>query len=487
MTAILIIDDESQVRKLLAEYLQPLEYTLMAADSLTEGLSIIEWGQPDLVLLDVNLPDGNGIDAIPAIRSAAGTPEVIIITAEGDAQGAKSAIENDAWDYILKPFTKHEIILNVKRALEFRSYKLAKSTSTERVFDRSSIIGTSPKLTACLDLTAQCAQTSANILITGPTGTGKEMFANIIHSNSPRNEHNMIVVDCAALPEQLVESVLFGSVKGAYTSADANRDGLVKKADGGTLFLDEIGEMPLNVQKKFLRVLQERRFKPVGGSTELKSNFRLICATNRNLEEMVKSGEFRSDLLFRIMTIHIDLPPLCDCSEDIKPLTLHYIHTLCEHHGLETKGFGPDFLQCLESYPWPGNVRELISCLEKAILANPESDMLFPNFLPQNIRLSSIRASIANHPRGSSARQSSVAPDGTFSIHLPADLLDPLQSLKQLKTYTISETEKMYLRHLMTLTNGDMETASTLAGISKSRLYSLLKSHRVSNNGQINS
>jgi len=481
MTIILIIDDDQHVRKLLAEYLQPFEYTLMAAESLTEGMRMFDRGQPDLVLLDVNLPDGSGIDIIPTIKSAACIPEVIIITAEGDAQGAKTAIENDAWDYILKPFSEHEIVLNVKRALEFRAFKRAKNASTQNAFDRSPIVGASPKLTACLNLAAQCAQNDANVLITGPTGTGKELFSSIIHSNSLQTKHNLIVVDCAALPEQLVESVLFGHVKGAYTSADASREGLVKKADGGTLFLDEIGEMPLAIQKKFLRVLQERRFKPVGGSTELKSNFRLICATNRNLEEMVMSGEFRSDLLFRIKTIHIDLPSLCDCPEDIKPLALHYIHALCEHHGLETKGFGAEFLMCLESYDWPGNIRELISCLEKAILANPESDMLYANFLPQNIRLSGISASIKNHPHGSLAPQNRIEAEDSFSIHLPNDLLEPLQSLKQVKTYTASATEKIYLNHLMNLSKGDMEQASKLAGISKSRLYSLMKTYRISN------
>ncbi|MBU0969244.1 MAG: sigma-54 dependent transcriptional regulator, partial [Proteobacteria bacterium] len=295
MTGILIIDDDQQVRQLLAEYLKGFDCTLLAAESLSEGLTMVDRGKPDLVLLDVNLPDGNGLDALSEIKQSASEPEVIIITAEGNTLGARMAIEHDAWDYLLKPFSEHEIKLNVKRALEFRSSKRALKSSSASFFDRSSIIGNSPKITARLNLAAQCAQCDVNVLVTGPTGTGKELLSHTIHKNSIRRKNNFIVVDCAALPEQLVESVLFGHVKGAYTSADANREGLIKKADKGTLFLDEIGELPPYIQKKFLRVLQERRFKPVGGNSEVESDFRLVSATNRNLEEMVRSGEFRSD------------------------------------------------------------------------------------------------------------------------------------------------------------------------------------------------
>lgn len=479
MTAILIIDDDPLVRTLLVEYLRPFNHTLMAAESLAEGLDLLTAGKFDLVLLDVNLPDGNGLDKLPEIRRSVSEPEVIIITAEGNAAGAEMAIEHDVWDYILKPFSEHEIRLNVKRALEYRASKRARQPSAQSVFDRSHIIGSSPKLSARLNLAAQCAQSDANVLITGPTGTGKELFANTIHKNGLHREKGFIVVDCAALPEQLVESVLFGHVKGAYTGADSKREGLVKKADGGTLFLDEIGELPLSIQKKFLRVLQERRFKPVGGTAEIKSDFRLISATNRNLGEMVGEGTFRSDLLFRINTIHIDLPPLKECREDIKALALHYIHTLCEHHGLETKGFGPEFLGVLETYDWPGNTRELIACLEKAILANTASDMLYPNFLPPNIRLHSIRSSIREQGWGSLPGGPGAASGEPVSLVLPERLFNPVRPLKQVKNYTAAETEKIYLLKLMAVCRGDMDNASKLACVSKSRLYSLLKTHHI--------
>lgn len=478
MANILIVDDDPLIRTLLIESLTPLDHSLMVAEMLSECLSIISTGKFDLVLLDVNLPDGSGLDALPDIRRAVSDPEVIIITGEGDAAGAKMAIEHEAWDYILKPFSLEKIILSVERALEFRASKQIFTPAPDSVFDRSNIIGTSPKLTACLYQAIQCAGSDANVLITGPTGTGKELFAGTIHQSSRQKKHNFIVVDCAALPEQLVESVLFGNVKGAYTGADAAREGLVKKADNGTLFLDEIGELPLSIQKKFLRVLQERRFKPVGGTDDISSNFRLISATNRDLDLMAENNEFRSDLLFRIRTIHIRLPSLKECPEDIKPLSLHYIHSLCTHHGLETKGFGPEFLDALESYDWPGNTRELISSLEQAILANVDSSMIYPNFLPPHIRLHQIQSSFKIQT-GSSIPAPNFNPDDTgVTLSLPRELLDPIAPLKQVKTYAAGETEKLYLSRLMTVSKGDMEKALALAGISKSRLYSLLKTYK---------
>ncbi|NWH05197.1 sigma-54-dependent transcriptional regulator [Desulfobacter latus] len=478
MANVLIVDDDPYVRELLIEFLTPYHYTLMAAETLSECLTLLPVGKFDLILLDINLPDGNGLEILPEIRQSASAPEVIIFTAEGSAAGAKTAMDNEAWDYILKPFSEQEILLNIKRALEFRASKKALQARFESIFDRSDIVGTSSKITTCLNLAAQCAKTDTNVLITGPTGTGKELFANTIHKNSNRKNAGLIVVDCAALPEQLVESVLFGNVKGAFTGADAARDGLIKKADGGTLFLDEIGELPLAIQKKFLRVLQERKFKQVGGTKVIASNFRLISATNRNLDDMAKQNTFRRDLLYRIKTFHIELPALQECREDIKPLTLHYIHKLCEHHGFETKGFKPDFLKMLESYNWPGNIRELITSLEKAILANADASILYPNYLPQHIRLHHIETSIQNKSENNKIHKKTGSEINPLSLQLPDKLFNPVQSLKQVKKYTAVETEKLYLDHVMRLSKGDLEKTCELAGISKSRLYSLLKTHQ---------
>lgn len=301
-----------------------------------------------------------------------------------------------------------------------------------------------------------------------------------IHTNSTQREGSFVVVDCAALPEQLVESVLFGHVKGAFTGADSNQNGLVKKADGGTLFLDEIGELPKSTQRKFLRVLQERKFKPVGGTKEIASHFRLVSATNRDLEKMAQKNRFRSDLLFRLRTIHINLPPLKECKSDIKDITLHYIYTLCRHHGFENKGFVPEFLQVLESYDWPGNTRELISSLEKAILTDPGSPMLYPNYLPNHIRIHHIQSSLDENQKFSKTAHQN--PDSARSMDFFKNLFHPLKPLKQVKDLAMDEIIRMYLKILMKSSKGNFDDATRLSGLSKSHIYSLLKKYKISRN-----
>lgn len=475
MVNILIIDDDPDIQELLKKYLDQSGHGVVLAGTLADGFDKLLSEEFDLVFLDVNLPDGNGLDALSAIKGVPSEPEIIIITGEGDAQGAKMAIDSGVWDYVLKPLSHHNIILNLKRSLEFRASRKALKSSSNNMLERSQIIGSSPKITAKLNMAAQCAKSDATVLITGQTGTGKELFASVIHKNSRQKSNRFIVVDCASLPEQLVESVLFGHVKGAYTGAESSQDGLVKKADGGTLFLDEIGELPLSIQAKFLRMLQERKFKPVGGTKEIESKFRLISATNRDLDRLADQKLFRKDLLFRINTIHIDLPPLRECKGDIKDLTLHYIYFLCKHHGIENKGFVPDFLSVLESYDWPGNTRELISSLESAILADPESPMLYPNYLPNHVRLNYVMSSIDQQSQGDDGFKS----DADTLVPISDHLHKPIKPLKQIKDLAIAKIERQYLERLMKATKGDMDTASSMSCMSKSRIYQLLKKYNI--------
>jgi len=481
MAHILIVDDDPEIRKFVTECLGDKGHMLMVADSLSEARDLRAVGEFDLVFLDVNLPDGSGLDAIADFKHADSEPEVIIVTAEGKAEGAKMAFDYGAWDYILKPFTHHEIKLATDRALELRASKKALKISSAEVFDRSGIIGNSPRLKLSLNLAAQCSRSDASVLLTGQTGTGKELMAQTIHKNSNRKNGNFVVVDCAALPEQLVESVLFGNIKGAFTGADTSRDGLVKKADGGTLFLDEIGELPLSIQKKFLRVLQERNFKPVGGTKDIHSDFRLICATNRDLVDMVAKEQFRSDLLFRIRTFHIELPSLSECKEDIKDLTLYYTHQLCNRYGYESKRFAPEFLEALEAYDWPGNIREFVSTMEKAILANPEAATLYPNYLPNQIRLEMLKPSIGRQQESDIAKTKKEPQEtaSIWSISLPDELFQPIKPLKQVKEFTSNATEELYLKELLRLSENDLDMASKLSCLSKSHLYSLLKKYTI--------
>jgi two-component system NtrC family response regulator len=348
-----------------------------------------------------------------------------------------------------------------------------------KTLKRPHIIGRSAELTVRLDLVARCANSDANVLITGETGTGKELFARTIHDNGLSPDSHFVVVDCAALPEQLVESVLFGHVKGAFTGADGERDGLVKHAHGGTLFLDEVGELPLAIQKKFLRVLQERRFNPVGGTREIKSDFRLICATNQDLDAMVADGLFRNDLLFRLRTFCIDLPPLRRCQEDIRDLVLHYIDHLCRHHGLENKGFVPEFMETLSAYDWPGNVRELINTLEKAILANRDEPTLFPMHLPRAVRLSYIQSCMDEKRKDSQDGSLGGASLNGKSLSIPVSFTDPPPPLRQLRDQLTQQLESAYMKHLMSYAHNDLTKASRFSGLSKPRIYALLKKYNI--------
>ena len=471
MANILIIDDDPMMCDTLSQALLEQEHHVVIAQSLTKGMEKAFSGPFDVVFLDVVLPDGNGLDALPNIRRTPSTPEVIIMTGAGDPDGAELAIRSGAWDYIQKPASLGAMTLPLVRALQYREEK--KASKPAIFLKREGIVGNSPKLKRCLDLVAQVATSDANVLITGETGTGKELFARAIHTNSPRANGSFVVVDCAALPATLVESVLFGHKKGAFTGADQTQDGLILQADGGTLFLDEVGELPVPVQKAFLRVLQEHRFRPVGGRKEVESRFRLVSATNKNLDEVVKHGDFRGDLLFRLRSVTIDLPPLRNRLEDMRELTMYHMGILCQKYGTEMKGFSPEFFEALASYDWPGNVRELINTLERVLVSARHDPTLFPKHLPAGIRIRIARASINRSSQVT--MQEPQAQNDTTAATLPR--------YREFRQSVVDEAEKKYLRNLMALAHGNIKKACHLAGLGRTRLYTLLKKHAVSRFG----
>jgi two-component system NtrC family response regulator len=462
MANILIIDDEKMVCDAVAGVAQPMGHDVAKALTLKEGLEKASAGTFDVVFLDIGLPDGNGLKALPKIREASYEPEVIIITGKGDPDGAELAIKNGAWDYIEKPLSVEVITLPIIRSLQYRAEKASRKPAT--ALKREGIIGNSPQIGASLDLVAQAANTDTNVLITGETGTGKELFARAIHENSNRSGRNFVVVDCAALPETLVESILFGHEKGAFTGADHAREGLIKQADRGTLFLDEVGELPLSVQKAFLRVLEERCVRSVGGKQEVACDFRLIAASNRNLDEMVQTEQFRDDLLFRLRSIVIDLPPLRRRGRDIKDLSIYYMNRFCDRYGIGTKGFSPEFVELLNAYSWPGNVRELIHTLERALSMAGNDATLFPIHLPKQIRIELARASVRNGHASHAVLKGSSGPS-----QKPPELRPLLEA-----------TEREYLRDLLSFVKGDMKEACRISGLSRSRLYDRLKKHNLS-------
>ena len=318
MANILVIDDEQMICDMMSRVIVRMGHSVQQATTLAEGVNAAQKQAFEVIFLDVQLPDGNGLSKMPIIEKLPSKPEVIVITGFANPEGIEKAIQSNAWDYIQKPLSFEAITQSVHRALQYR--KERQICRPRKAVNRSGIVGHSQSLMSCLDLVERAADSNANILIAGETGTGKELFARAIHSNSPRADKNFIVIDCGSLPESLIESLLLGHAKGAFTGASKAEEGFIKRADGGTLFLDEVGELTPAMQKVFLRVLQERSFYPIGDTRETKSDFRLVAASNRNLNEMVKSGRFREDLLFRICSISIDIPPLRQRDDDVLEL-----------------------------------------------------------------------------------------------------------------------------------------------------------------------
>jgi two-component system NtrC family response regulator len=354
--------------------------------------------------------------------------------------------------------------LVLTRALQYREKK-GIATKPPILLKLDNLVGSSSQLRGCFDLVAQAAQSDINVLITGETGTGKELFARAIHDNSQRSGKGFVVVDCAAMPENLVESMLFGHERGAFTGADRNREGLIKHAHRGTLFLDEIGELPPLIQKSFLRVLQEHRFRPIGSSREEQSDFRLIAATNRKLDKMVANGQFRTDLLFRIQALTIDLPPLRERRDDIKELTVHYLRKFCESYAVAMKGIAPEFFKALTIYEWSGNVRELINVVDTAVCSALHEPTLYPKHLPTYMRVKLARASLkeAKEIGGSDVRSPKKVEEFTTLNSFREDIID--------------EAERQYLSELLVRTNNNVQEACSISGLSRSRLYALLKKH----------
>jgi len=482
VSQILIIDDDPVIREILLENIAGLGHEPHAAETLGQGLEILGRESIELVFLDIRLPDGDGLEHLGLIRRHPPEPEVIIITGVGDAESAEIAIRTGAWDYLQKPLSRQKIHLQIERVFDFRR----KTTDAKRIvaLKRDEIVGNSSVLKDCLDQVAQCADTRTNVLISGETGTGKELFARAIHENSARKDQGFVVVDCASLTESLAESLLFGHEKGAFTGANRKWSGLLAEAHGGSLFLDEVGELPLSVQKIFLRVLQERRFRPVGAARERKIDFRLVSATNRDLDEMAASGDFRLDLLFRLRTFEIHLPPLRCRIEDLEPLTLHHIVRLCKRHGLKVKGLLPEFMENLEAWSWPGNVRELVNVLEAAVLADPDNPMLFPPHLPPSIRTHFLRNQFCQPEESDPPPSSATAPAGDRELRpLPGfQLPNPLPDFKSWRSEFLEVGEKAYLERLMQSVQWDISAALELSGLSQSRLYYHLKKYQIPKN-----
>ena len=368
---ILVVDDEDIVVRSALRVLEDPQYTIDTAQDGLEALAKIEQGTYDVVLLDIMMPRMDGIEVLQRVKESHPDVEVIMFTGLAQVDTAVRCMKLGALDYIAKPFEPDELKLTVVRALERRALlqeNLSLKSAASARYRLDNMVGGSPRMQQVYRLVAQCAATNTTVLITGESGTGKELIARAIHHNSLRKDKPFVAVDCNALAETLLESELFGHVKGAFTGAVANKKGMFEAAAGGTLFLDEIGNISLSIQAKLLRVLQEREFRAVGDTRVQTATFRLVAATNKDLKAMIADGTFRDDLYYRINVFPIESPPLRERREDIPALAMHFLKTSSEELGKAVHDISEGALNVLLAYDWPGNVRELENVIQRAVI-----------------------------------------------------------------------------------------------------------------------
>jgi DNA-binding NtrC family response regulator len=386
----LIVDDEAELRRSVISVLRTsmpnFHFQVDEASDGKEALEKYKSGDWDLVLMDVRMPGMNGIEALRAIKDHDPRTFVVLMTAHSNVQDAIAAVKEGAYDYLEKPVHPQKLVEIVTRATE-ASEMVSRLAISNPIFDddvESEFVGTSKKMRDVFDLIHRLCKVDTTVLVRGENGTGKELVARAIHYNSPRKSGSMVAINCGAIPESLMESELFGHEKGAFTGAHERKIGKFQLANNGTIFLDEVAELKPDMQVKLLRVLQERKFMPVGSSREVKTDARIIAATNRNLEKMIEDGTFREDLFYRLNVMPIFLPPLRERADDIEELAQYFIKRFARTHNRAITGLTSDALQVLKSYRWPGNIRELENVIERAFIVE-NGDRITPTSLPDNV------------------------------------------------------------------------------------------------------
>jgi two-component system response regulator PilR (NtrC family) len=373
---ILVVDDEKSMCDFLEIMLQKEGYEITSTTSGEKALQLLDNNLYSMVLTDVKMPVVDGFEVLRKTKEVSPDTVVIMITAYGSPEGAVTAIKEGAYDYITKPFRVEEVKLTIKKSLE-RSNLIRENVRLRQAVEERykfwNLIGKSPKMQRVYELVEKVSQTKANVLITGESGTGKELVAKAVHYNSARKDRPFVTLNCGAIPENLLESELFGHMKGSFTGAIANKRGLLEMAESGTLFMDEIGELPLPLQVKLLRVIQEREFKRVGGTEDIKVDVRIISASNQDLQQKVANGGFREDLFYRLNVIQIKLPPLRERKEDIPLLVNHFVRKYSTETGKAIEGVSSEALALLLGYDFPGNVRELENIIERSITLETSS------------------------------------------------------------------------------------------------------------------
>jgi DNA-binding NtrC family response regulator len=445
---VLVVDDDAGVRELLSTMLGDY-YDVTQAESGAALRKALGDTPPDLVVLDVNLQDDNGLDLLPQMKKRWPDTEVIVLTGQATLEMALEAGRLGAYNFLTKPFEIQKLIADVKCAID-RKQQTEENTSLRRALETmsgaASPIFRSASMQQVVRTVERIAPSDATVLITGESGTGKEVISDLVHALSTRSKGRLLKINCAAIPRELIESELFGSVKGAFTGAHADRDGYFRQADGGTLFLDEISEMPIDVQSKLLRVLQDQEVRPVGSKNSYKTNCRIIAATNRKPEDAIRDGKLREDLFYRISALSVHLPPLRERRDDIMPLANAFLKRFAAQASRDVRGFKPDAIERLTAFDWPGNIRQLQNEVQRAVLLSEGDEV--------------------------AAADLSIAESRISASATPAPELDP--------SFTLLEgVERNAIISTLKETHGNkLETAKRL-GIGRQTLYNKIKAYGI--------
>lgn len=445
MKNIVIIDDEDKLRGLLSRIVKAEGFEVLEAADLKSGFKKLEHNDVDVVLCDVKLPDGNGVDFLQKIKASFPLTEVILLTAYGNIADGVQAMKNGAFDYIVKGDDNDKIIPLLYKAFEKVQLQKKVQQLEKRIADKYSfetIIGKSKAIEQVIDLAKKVAKTNSTVLLTGETGTGKEVFAQAIHENSTHANKSFVALNCSTFSKEILESELFGHKQGAFTGAIKDKKGFIEEANGGTLFLDEIGEMPLELQAKLLRVLETNEFIPIGDTTPKKSNFRLIAATNRDLKQESEAHRFRSDLYFRLNIFEINIPPLRERVKDVAPLVHFFVDKFSSAINKKAMRVDDNFRHKLEAYHWPGNVRELKNVIERAVILANE-DVLTVDVLPYEIQQQS------DH------------------------------TVKSMSAFSMSSVEKLHIQKVLNYTKGNKAETARLLEIGIATLYRKIEEYNL--------
>jgi two-component system nitrogen regulation response regulator NtrX len=453
---ILVIDDESAIRDSLKMILEYEDYEFIGAASGQDGVAIVRRDAPDLVLLDIKMSGMNGLETLAEIRRQDEALPVAMMSGHGTITDAMQATRLGAFDFIEKPFTSERVLVTVAKGLEVRELRQENRELKLAMESKYEIVGQSAALRKVLESVKRAAPTNATVLLLGESGVGKELVARTIHRNSPRAGQRFIQVNCAAIPEELIESELFGHEKGSFTGATEKQIGKFEQADRGTIFLDEVGDMSPKTQAKVLRVLQEQEVERIGSARTIKVDVRVIAATNKNLEEAIGRGEFREDLYFRLNVIPIVVPPLRERREDLPLLVQHFARRTSDEHNLKPKRFDPAAMEALQRYRWRGNIRELRNAVERLMIMTP-GDVVRVDDLPTEVRTGEAGRAAADEPQVALS-----AGDGSASLRAFKDA-----------------AERAYLVQKLRETNWNISKTAEILDTPRSNLYKKLEQYGI--------